>query len=125
MENNSFKKFRLSGLRRENNLNSRDLEKLLNVSQPTITRRENGLQEHSKKNVKKLTSNFNVYSNYRLGLTDEREPYKKPMKFEEALKILENTKRNNDMFTITDNIKNLSDEQLQTIATIVKSFTKK
>ena len=47
------------------------------------------------------------------------------MKFEEALKILENTKRNDDIFTITDNIKNLSDEQLHTIATIVESFTKK
>lgn len=125
MENNSFNKFRLRDLRRENNLTSRDLAKLLNVSQPTITRWENGLQEPSKKNVKKLASYFNVSSDYLLGLTDEREPYKKPMKFEEALKILENTKRNNDIFTITDNIKNLSDEQLHTIATIVESFTKK
>lgn len=125
MENNSFNKFRLRDLRRENNLTSRDLAKLLNVSQPTITRCENGLQEPSKKNVKKLASYFNVSSDYLLGLTDEREPYKKPMKFEEALKILENTKRNDDIFTITDNIKNLSDEQLHTIATIVESFTKK
>lgn len=125
MENNSFNKFRLRDLRRENNLTSRDLAKLLNVSQPTITRWENGLQEPSKKNVKKLASYFNVSSDYLLGLTDEREPYKKPMKFEEALKILENTKRNDDIFTITDNIKNLSDEQLHTIATIVESFTKK
>jgi transcriptional regulator with XRE-family HTH domain len=125
MENNSFNKFRLRDLRRENNLTSRNLAKLLNVSQPTITRWENGLQEPSKKNVKKLASYFNVSSDYLLGLTDEREPYKKPMKFEEALKILENTKRNDDIFTITDNIKNLSDEQLHTIATIVESFTKK
>ncbi len=125
MENNSFNKFRLRDLRRENNLTSRDLAKLLNVSQPTITRWENGLQEPSKKNVKKLASYFNVSSDYLLGLTDEREPYKKPLKFEEALKILENTKRNDDIFTITDNIKNLSDEQLHTIATIVESFTKK
>lgn len=125
MENNSFNKFRLRDLRRENNLTSRDLAKLLNVSQPTITRWENGLQEPSKKNVKKLASYFNVSSDYLLGLTDEREPYKKPMKFEETLKILENTKRNDDIFTITDNIKNLSDEQLHTIATIVESFTKK
>lgn len=125
MENNSFNKFRLRDLRRENNLTSRDLAKLLNVSQPTITRWENGLQEPSKKNVKKLASYFNVSSDYLLGLTDEKEPYKKPMKFEEALKILENTKRNDDIFTITDNIKNLSDEQLHTIATIVESFTKK
>lgn len=125
MENNSFNKFRLRDLRRENNLTSRELAKLLNVSQPTITRWENGLQEPSKKNVKKLASYFNVSSDYLLGLTDEREPYKKPLKFEEALKILENTKRNDDIFTITDNIKNLSDEQLHTIATIVESFTKK
>ena len=125
MENNSFNKFRLRDLRRENNLTSRELAKLLNVSQPTITRWENGLQEPSKKNVKKLASYFNVSSDYLLGLTDEREPYKKPLKFEEALKILENTKRNNDIFTITENFKNLTDEQLHTIATIVESFTKK
>ncbi len=125
MENNSFNKFRLRDLRRENNLTSRDLAKLLNVSQPTITRWENGLQEPSKKNVKKLASYFNVSSDYLLGLTDEREPYKKPLKFEEALKILENTKRNDDIFTITENFKNLTDEQLHTIATIVESFTKK
>lgn len=125
MENNSFNKFRLRDLRRENNLTSRELAKLLNVSQPTITRWENGLQEPSKKNVKKLASYFNVSSDYLLGLTDEREPYKKPMKFEEALKILENTKRNDDIIKITNSIKNLSDDQLHALAMIADSFTKK
>ena len=125
MKSNSVNKFRLRDLRRENNLTGEQLASALNMKQSAISKWENGLQEPSKKNLKKLAAYFHVSSDYLLGLTDEREPYKKPMKFEEALKILENTKRNDDIFTITDNIKNLSDEQLHTIATIVESFTKK
>lgn len=125
MKSNSVNKFRLRDLRRENNLTGEQLASALNMKQSAISKWENGLQEPSKENLKKLAAYFHVSSDYLLGLTDEREPYKKPLKFEEALKILENTKRNNDIFTITDNIKNLSDEQLHTIATIVESFTKK
>lgn len=125
MKSNSVNKFRLRDLRRENNLTGEQLASALNMKQSAISKWENGLQEPSKENLKKLAAYFHVSSDYLLGLTDEREPYKKPLKFEEALKILENTKRNDDIFTITDNIKNLSDEQLHTIATIVESFTKK
>lgn len=125
MKSNSVNKFRLRDLRRENNLTGEQLASALNMKQSAISKWENGLQEPSKENLKKLAAYFHVSSDYLLGLTDEREPYKKPLKFEEELKILENTKRNNDIFTITDNIKNLSDEQLHTIATIVESFTKK
>lgn len=125
MNNKAFNKFRLRDLRRENNLTGSQLAKILNVTHATIYRWESGEIIPSQENLKKLASYFNVSSDYLLGLTDEREPYKKPLKFEEALKILENTKRNDDIFTITDNIKNLSDEQLHTIATIVESFTKK
>lgn len=125
MNNKAFNKFRLRDLRRENNLTGSQLAKILDVTHATVYRWESGEIIPSQQNLKKLASYFNVSSDYLLGLTDEREPYKKPLKFEEALKILENTKRNDDIFTITDNIKNLSDEQLHTIATIVESFTKK
>lgn len=125
MNNKAFNKFRLRDLRRENNLTGSQLAKILDVTHATVYRWESGEIIPSQDNLKKLASYFNVSSDYLLGLTDEREPYKKPMKFEEALKILENTKRNNDIFTITENFKNLTDEQLHTIATIVESFTKK
>lgn len=125
MNNKAFNKFRLRDLRRENNLTGSQLAKILNVTHATVYRWESGEIIPSQDNLKKLASYFNVSSDYLLGLTDEREPYKKPLKFEEDLKILENTKRNNDIFTITENFKNLTDEQLHTIATIVESFTKK
>ena len=125
MNNKAFNKFRLRDLRRENNLTGSQLAKILDVTHATVYRWESGEIIPSQDNLKKLASYFNVSSDYLLGLTDEREPYKKPLKFEEALKILENTKRNDDIFTITENFKNLTDEQLHTIATIVESFTKK
>ena len=125
MDNNIFNKFRLRDLRREQNLTCTELAKKIDVSHQTISKWESGIKKPSQQNLKKLSAYFHVSSDYLLGLTDEREPYKKPLKFEEALKILENTKRNDDIFTITENFKNLTDEQLHTIATIVESFTKK
>lgn len=125
MNNKAFNKFRLRDLRRENNLTGSQLAKILDVTHATVYRWESGEIIPSQDNLKKLASYFNVSSDYLLGLTDEREPYKKPLKFEDALKILENTKRNDDIFKITENFKNLTDEQLHTIATIVESFTKK
>lgn len=125
MKSNSVNKFRLRDLRRENNLTGEQLASALNMKQSAISKWENGLQEPSKENLKKLSAYFHVSSDYLLGLTDEREPYKKPMKFEEALKILENTKRNDDIIKITNSIKNLSDDQLHALAMIADSFTKK
>lgn len=125
MNENIINKFRLRDLRREQNLTGEQLGKIIGVKQTTISRWEAGQVIPTQSNLKKLAAYFHVSSDYLLGLTDEREPYKKPLKFEEALKILENTKRNDDIFTITENFKNLTDEQLHTIATIVESFTKK
>lgn len=125
MKSNSVNKFRLRDLRRENNLTGEQLASALNMKQSAISKWENGLQEPSKENLKKLATYFHVSSDYLLGLTDERETYKKPMKFEEALKILENTKRNDDIIKITNSIKNLSDDQLHALAMIADSFTKK
>lgn len=125
MKSNSVNKFRLRDLRRENNLTGEQLASALNMKQSAISKWENGLQEPSKENLKKLAAYFHVSSDYLLGLTDEREPYKKPMKFEEALKILENTKRNDDIIKITNSIKNLSDDQLHALAMIADSLTKK
>ena len=125
MHENIINKFRLRDLRREQNLTGEQLGKIIGVKQTTISRWEAGQVIPTQSNLKKLAAYFHVSSDYLLGLTDEREPYKKPLKFEEALKILENTKRNDDIFKITENFKNLTDEQLHTIATIVESFTKK
>lgn len=125
MNNKAFNKFRLRDLRRENNLTGSQLAKILNVTHATIYRWESGEIIPSQENLKKLASYFNVSSDYLLGLTDEREPYKKPLKIEEALKILENTKRSDNILKITKSFNILSDEQLQIIATIIDSFTNK
>ena len=125
MNNKAFNKFRLRDLRRENNLTGSQLAKILNVTHATIYRWESGEIIPSQENLKKLASYFNVSSDYLLGLTDEREPYKKPLKIEEALKILENTKRSDDILKITKSFNILSDEQLHIVATIIDSFTNK
>lgn len=125
MDNNIFNKFRLRDLRREENLTCTELAKKIDVSHQTISKWESGIKKPSQQNLKKLSAYFHVSSDYLLGLTDEREPYKKPLKFEEALKILENTKRNDDIIKITNSIKNLSDDQLHALAMIADSFTKK
>ncbi len=125
MKSNSVNKFRLRDLRRENNLTGEQLGKIIGVKQTTISRWEAGQVIPTQSNLKKLAAYFHVSSDYLLGLTDEREPYKKPLKFEEALKILENTKRNDDIIKITNSIKNLSDDQLHALAMIADSFTKK
>ena len=122
MENSNFNKFRLRDLRRERNITGVELGKIIDVSQQTISKWESGQKSPSKENLKKLSAYFHVSSDYLLGLTDEREPYKKPLKFEEALKILENTKRNDDIIKITNSIKNLNDEKLHALATIAASF---
>jgi transcriptional regulator with XRE-family HTH domain len=123
MENIKINKYRLRDLRRERGLTGAELAKALGITQQSISKYESGQGTPSQDKLAKLAAFFNVSTDYLLSLTDVKEPYKKPIKYDEALKILENTKRNNNIIKITDNLSKLDDEKLEILATLSEALT--
>ncbi len=68
---------RLKDIREDNDYRQADIAKLLNVTQQTYSRYENGEISIDKNSLIKLALFYNTSVDYLLGLTDERKPYPK------------------------------------------------
>lgn len=64
----------LLNLRKERNINQKELAKLLNVSQPVISYLESGRNEPDNITLVKLAEHFNVTTDYLLGRTNLKLP---------------------------------------------------
>lgn len=86
---------RLKNLRNEKGILQRDLAEFLNVSRVTITHYENGKRNPDQETLIKLARYMDVSTDYLLGNSEDRNPYKDheelPDEFEtpeEAIKFL-------------------------------------
>lgn len=68
---------RLREIREDNDLLQKDIAAILNVSQQTYSRYENGEISIDKDSLIKLATYYNTSIDYLLYLTDERKPYPK------------------------------------------------
>ncbi|MBQ8341022.1 MAG: helix-turn-helix transcriptional regulator [Clostridia bacterium] len=69
---------RLKDLREDADLSQQVLAEYLNVKQNTYSQYENGQRQLPLEALIKLAQYYGVSTDYILGLTDRREPYKKP-----------------------------------------------
>ena len=95
--------FNLRLLRKEKNLTMKELGDILNVGESTVSMWETGRREPDYQTLKKLTNYFNVSTDYLLGITTIKTPYK-----EKPLSAIENIAKKFDNFgkTTVNNIGN-------------------
>lgn len=68
---------RIRDLREDNDLTQQQIAKLLNVSQSTYSRYENGELDILMQTVIKLAHHYNTSVDYLVNMTDIRTPYKR------------------------------------------------
>lgn len=68
---------RLTHLRKESALTQKEIAKHLNIKQPTYAQWENARTKPSAETLEKFADFFDVSTDYLLGRTDIRNPYKK------------------------------------------------
>ncbi|WP_395531978.1 helix-turn-helix domain-containing protein [Enterococcus lactis] len=68
---------RIRDLREDNDLTQQQIAKLLNVSQSTYSRYENGELDIPMKTVIKLTHYYNTSVDYLVNMTNIKTPYKR------------------------------------------------
>lgn len=68
---------RIRDLREDNDLTQQQIAKLLNVSQSTYSRYENGELDIPMQTVIKLAHHYNTSVDYLVNMTDIRTPYKR------------------------------------------------
>lgn len=73
---------RLRDLRENNDLNQNKIAKVLNCYQTTYSRYETGDLNIPIDSLKKLAIFFDTSVDYIIGLTDEKEPYKRSKNFD-------------------------------------------
>lgn len=68
---------RLKNLREHNNLSQKDIADILNIKHQQYQRYEKEINQISLKYLIKLAEYYNTSTDYILGITNEKEPYKK------------------------------------------------
>lgn len=68
---------RLKNLREHNNLSQKDIADVLNIKHQQYQRYEKEINQISLKYLIKLAEYYNTSTDYILGITNEKEPYKK------------------------------------------------
>lgn len=72
---------RLQNLREDNDLNQENIAKILHCDQSTYSRYETENTDIPVSSLKELAILFNTSTDYILGLTDEKKPYKRSKKY--------------------------------------------
>ena len=70
-------RFRIKELREDSDTMQKELATYLNVKQNTYSQYENGQRQIPLEALVKLAEYYNTSTDYLLGLTDERKPYKR------------------------------------------------
>ena len=70
-------RFRIKELREDSDTMQKELATYLNVKQSTYSQYENGHRQIPIEALVKLAEYYNTSTDYLLGLTDERKPYKR------------------------------------------------
>ena len=68
---------RIKDLREDSNLTQKTVAEYLHVKQNTYSQYENGHRQIPLEALVKLAEYYNTSTDYLLGLTDERKPYKR------------------------------------------------
>ncbi|MBQ8688243.1 MAG: helix-turn-helix transcriptional regulator [Ruminococcus sp.] len=68
---------RIRNLREDRDIKQRQIAEYLNVSQNTYSQYENGIISLSAETAVKLAEFYEISVDYLLGLTDEKQPYKR------------------------------------------------
>lgn len=101
---------RLKMLRERENLTVRDLGKLTNISYGSISMMENGDRSITEENLKIFAKFFNVSTDYLLGLNDTPNPQE----------TLEDIQLDDFQFALYGEVKDLTEEQKQTLLNMAK-----
>lgn len=113
--NNVFRNDRLIALRKERGLSTIELAKAIGVAQQTVTKWENRQANPSRDKISKLSHFFDTSMDYLMDNSDKR-------KSDNYFSKLKNNKNIDELLTLLDS---LTDDQISTILTIAKSFSKK
>jgi len=100
-------------LRKEKNLTIRDLEEKIHINRATLSRMENGLQNINDEYLNTLSTFFNVSTDYLLGISEIRNP-------KDEIKIVSDP----IMFSLYEEVKELTDEQKTEILEIIQKIKK-
>lgn len=73
---------RLKDLREDSDMKQIELAKMLHIKQNTLSQYENGQREVPLNILMQVALIFNTSTDYVLGLTDEKAPYKRTAKYE-------------------------------------------
>ena len=113
--NNGINKFRLRDLRAEFGETTYELAKAIGVSQPTVVQWENGLKSPSRSNLAKIAKHFNVFSDYIMGLTDERSNSNSLNKNDPKEKLISE---------IYNNLNKLDENKLKLVLNLISNIIK-
>lgn len=69
---------RIRALREDNDKTQKELCDLLQTTQPQYSKYERGIQEIPTRHIKTLALFYGTSTDYILGMTNEKEPYKQP-----------------------------------------------
>ncbi len=109
MENNNILGIRIRLLREKNNLKQKELAKILNIANTTLSQYENGRRIPSDEVKVKICKHFNVSLDYLLGRTENLN----------SLNLQKTNKENN---CSRDEFKNLTQEEIETLAVLAKTL---
>ena len=70
-------RLRIKDLREDNDVTQETIATFLNIKQSTYSQYENGKRQIPLEALIKLAKYYNTSTDYLLGLTDERKPYKR------------------------------------------------
>ena len=70
-------RLRIKDLREDNDIKQQTIANYLNVKQSSYSQYENGQRQIPLEALVKLAEYYNTSTDYILGLTDERKPYKR------------------------------------------------
>ena len=70
-------RLRIKDIREDNDITQQTIADFLNIRQSTYSQYENGQRQIPIEALVKLAEYYNTSTDYLLGLTDERKPYKR------------------------------------------------
>ena len=119
---------RLRKLRKESDLTQKELAEILNTTEATLSRYENGAREPKLDLIHKIANYFGVSVDYLLGNTDEKsnaDKIKKAISDDpELVEFWDKAKDREDLQLMLKQTKDLKPSTIKQIIEIIKTFEK-